>query len=286
MKRQSKRKKDKKKFIAMLVASVSIMSFLTFKTTVSILKDYERQDNVITIGNVALEIEESHFPTATPILSAGSRIPKDPVVKNTGSNDEYVFLKVSIPKRNVTLLYEENATSPSSERRGTPAYSSAPALEEIFKTIVEPSTQGDKILISGESDDPGLKRVINYRKGDSDTSTAGWVFLGKIDNVSSTGGTTDDYYFGYNKRLLPKDGVDGQTNALFDYVQLKSFIEGELSSGTTANVNVTVTAYGVQADELGIGGLPSGTGILTDDKVERIFAVVKNKQGITDTLTK
>ncbi len=281
MKRQSKRKKDKKKFIAMLVASVSIMSFLTFKTTVSILKDYERQDNVITIGNVDLEIEESHFPTATPILSAGSRIPKDPVVKNTGSNDEYVFLKVSIPKRNVTLLYEENETPSYPERRGKPAYNPERAEVEIFKTIVEPGSEGDKVSISGESDAPGLKRVINYRKGDSNTSKAGWVFLGKID-----GSTTDDYYFGYNKRLLPKDGADGQTNALFDYVQLKSFIEGELSSGTTANVDVTVTAYGVQADELGIYGLPSGTGVLTDSQVKSIFDVVKNKQGITGTLTK
>ena len=52
----------------------------------------------------------------------------------------------------------------------------------------------------------------------------------------------DTYVFGYNKLMKPED----ETVPLFDSVQLKSFIDSQIKG----DVNIGVSAYGIQADNL------------------------------------
>ena len=103
-------KKTKTKIIlAAAAVFTAIAVLLTFRFSLAYLTDYERADNVITIGNVNLELSEGEFTDdpSVPVVAAGGTPPKAPAISNTGVNDEYVFIRIGVPVRNVTLLYEE-----------------------------------------------------------------------------------------------------------------------------------------------------------------------------------
>lgn len=263
-----------KKKIAMLATGALLVLLLTFKTTVSLLMDHESNDNIITIGKVDLEIVESTFPSEKPVLSAGSKIGKDPVIRNTGLNDEYVFIKVTVPKRTVNLLYEQDTLVEGETKDKGTRIESITGSVEIFKTIAD-AANADRVEVNGSKIDPAF--VIGYRRGDeaANPKVAGWVYL--ENDLSGT--DTNVYYFGYNKKLLTSEGKN-ETVPLFDYVQLKSFIDHDMGSDA-ADVDVTITAYGIQAGQLGIDGLPDNDGIMTDYQVTRVFDIVKRKQGIS-----
>ncbi len=256
---------------------------LIFGLTMSYLTDTERQDNTITIGNIALQIDEGNYEDQKTV-AAGEALPKAPKLINTGTNDEYVFLKISVPKKTVTLLYEEDTTVEGTlYREGTPVGgSTAPASVEIFKMIADGANTAPVIQHDGTT------VYFRYHQGSVTTaeppvSTEGWVYLGK--GASPETGY-EDYLFGYNKRLLAVN-VEGQpkkeTLPLFDQIQLKSFIDEQLvtidnQTKTDSTVEVKVTAYGIQADDLGLS-LPEGETILTDAQVESIYGIVQRKQG-------
>ena len=265
--------KNKNSKLTMLMAVVVLATFLTFGMTVSLLMDHEQQDNIITIGKVDLTIEETSF-VENQTLSAGSKIAKDPVIKNTGKNDEYVFIRLAIPKRDVTLLYENTADGHS---EGATIETPTKVSSEIFKTIVDPVAEQETVSVANNT--ANLKYVISYRKGDSSSNPQkeGWYYLAQDLNNADY----DYYYFGYNRKLLAQNGTTvDKTVPLFNYVQLKSFIDGEIAGGTE-DVNVGIEAYGIQADQLGITGLPAGTGLMDSSQVTGIFDIVKRKQGIT-----
>ena len=238
------------------VATAFIFSFIM--TTSSYLIDVSSADNIITIGNVDLEIHEDGYEDSQLVVP-GKKIDKAPSIKNTGTKDEYVFIKLSVPKAEVTLLYEEDV-----EVNGTVEHSQGTkidekAVKELFKIIAENEDKKNNIT---ENSPPDI--VISYNKGNtvSPTKTDGWLYLEK----DFTGTDFDDYYFGYNKKLV----VGASTETLFDKVQLKSFIEAESEGGK----QIKITAFGIQADNLGIDGL--GEDFLNDGQIRTIYDIVKN----------
>lgn len=266
--------------IIFLVISVILVTHLT----ISYLMDYERADNIITIGKVDLELSEGSFPESS-IISPGGTLTKAPMITNNGINDEYVFLTIAVPKKYVTLLYEKNEGTEHKEGEKVAGY---PAEVEIFKIIANGETvaNGGNVDIIPDSNTP-KKVEFSYHKGNSSTSAAGWVYLEKPvipSGINSDG--YDVYSFGYNKKLIAGDDNKKSTITLFDEIRLKSFIDEELSTGYVgenpqgANVDIIVTAYGIQADDLGITGLPSddSNSIISDENVGKIFTIVKNKQ--------
>ena len=92
--------------IPVTLACLVVISIL-FGMTNSYLTDIESKYNIITIGNVKLKIEEPKYEDSQT-FAAGDTIVKDPVITNTGTEDEYVFFSIAVPKRAVTLLYEED----------------------------------------------------------------------------------------------------------------------------------------------------------------------------------
>lgn len=259
----------KKRTILPVIALCSAFALmLTFSLTSSYLMDKETADNIITIGDVQVSIEESDFdPNSSHPAAAGTVIPKSPKVTNTGTNDEYVFLEIDVPKKNVTLLCESDdvpAGKKVGEKIGTGA-----SVDEIFKIIATPPTVND---VSSIPDNNTPKKIVfDYHSGTS--STEGWFYLNTTtpESAEINGVKYDKFYFGYNKKL-----AKGQsTKTLFDKVQLKSFIDAELT-GTDANVDIKVKAYGIQADEIGIN--PETNGYLTSENAGKILTILKNKQ--------
>jgi len=64
--------------------------------------DSDTAVNTFTIGKVELDLQEPGYVPETDI-TPGEEIQKDPQIKNTGVNDEYVFLTVTIPYANITV---------------------------------------------------------------------------------------------------------------------------------------------------------------------------------------
>lgn len=246
----------KRRFVAVGTMALAAVIILTSGFTLSYLIDKERADNIITIGNVKLELQEPSFPSEEPTVAAGSVVPKNPQVKNTGNRDEYVFLKVSVPKKSVTLLYE---VDDSSHKKGEIRIANAPA--EVFRIKTD---SGTALSVTNTTDVD-----FSYRAGDALTSIDGWVYLEsdlKDENY-------DVFWFGYNKKLA----VNATTNALFDKIQLKSFIDEELvSNGETVDeLQVNVDAYGIQSEGLTLSFIPGEH--LTGEQVSEIFTVVNNR---------
>ena len=258
----------KKRTILPLIALCSAFALmLTFSLTSSYLMDKETADNIITIGDVQVSIEESDFdPNSSHPAAAGTVIPKSPKVTNTGTNDEYVFLEIDVPKKNVTLLCESDGV-PTGKTRGQ-KINNEPSDDEIFKILV--STDTDNSRITGYSEP---NKVFSYHSGSSDsTGRDGWYYIfSETSEITIDSKKYTKYIFGYNKKL-----AKGQsTKTLFDKVQLKSFIDAELT-GTDANVDIKVKAYGIQADEIGIN--PETNGYLTSENAGKILTILKNKQ--------
>lgn len=295
------KKKSKIIIIGSLALSL-IIALFAFGATVSYLTDYERKDNVVTIGDVKIEIDEGKYEDSSTV-AAGSTLPKAPSIKNIGINDAYVFFRVAIPKKSVTLLYEQNVYDNNNiltYKEGT-KYDGFPETNgsEIFKTIAE-GKDTESVKYTGYNSSgtfltaPSV--IVGYNKGTYDNSNnanskAGWVYLGSEQNKEISGQKYDFYWFGYNKKLVPTpsdaaaNAVPPQnywTTTLFDNIQLKSFIDEELI--TTGNkkedvdVKVLVDAYGIQADNIDI---TLNDGILTDDQVKSIFDIVQRKRGVS-----
>ena len=286
----------KKRIILPIAAACALVAVvLTFRISFSYLMDAERKDNVITIGNVDVELSEPSY-TDSSIVAAGDAPPKNPLLINKGTEDEYVFLRIAVPKKNVTLLYESDIEITENETtikypKGTPTVKNRNAsgkpqasMDEIFRFIAE----GDLTSKVTETTEPKTTEPqfdFAYNAGQADTE--GWVYL-----YRKIGAEDDDYnyyYFGYNKVLKydsnQEKPSETKTKTLFDRVQLKSFIDEELVSGESSKDDFTslikVKGYGVQSDSLEINGLPGRNEILNKEQLEKIFGIVSRKAGET-----
>ena len=225
------KKKSKIIIIGSLALSL-IIALFAFGATVSYLTDYERKDNVVTIGDVKIEIDEGKYEDSSTV-AAGSTLPKAPSIKNKGINDAYVFFRVAIPKKSVTLLYEQNVYDNNNiltYKEGT-KYDGFPETNgsEIFKTIAE-GKDTESVKYTGYNSSgtfltaPSV--IVGYNKGTYDNSNnanskAGWVYLGSEQNKEISGDTSGDtsgqkydfYWFGYNKKLVPTPS-DAAANAV------------------------------------------------------------------------
>lgn len=204
-----------KKNIIIAVACVLLIA-IAIGITLSYFTDEKDAENIFTVGDVRLNIVEPNYPqkASDRVMYSESVIAKDPTIINIGSNSEYVYMLVSLPKENVTLL-DENGQK----------INDVPQKTEIFKLMSNSENQFTESNISYDSN---------------------WIFLGKNDSEDEC-----TYIFAY-KDILEKSG---KTSTLFDKVQLKSFIEGELSENAVENIGIK--AYGIQSDNLIGVDLPS-----------------------------
>ena len=71
------------------------------------LTDYEKVSNEFTVGKVDIELKEPEWkPEENRMIEPSKVIHKDPQITNTGTNDAFVYMEVSIPMANVEAATE------------------------------------------------------------------------------------------------------------------------------------------------------------------------------------
>ena len=116
----------KKKTILVAAIAVMLVAALVVGGTLAYFTDTKSADNVFTVGNVAIKLDESNVndPNGKRVTSneytgvlPGIQYKKDPVVTNTGKNDAYVRAVVTIENGMNWLgfYYDKTSTFPQVE---------------------------------------------------------------------------------------------------------------------------------------------------------------------------
>jgi len=248
---------------------------------VAFFTDAETKNNLVSIGKVSMELTENF--TNGDTLVPGQKKTKAPKLTNDGKNDEYVFLEVRVPRENVQMVDASGALIDSDKK-----------MQEIFKFLAEQDKIGENAdgtdikgtvqSLSGTCKNPSgadetlADTVFSYHNGGN--SSEGWIHLYKW-NSQENNTDYNIYLFGYNKKLL----TETSTRTLFDEIQLKSFIDEQLTgiTGGKKSEQIAIVAYGIQADNLDLqdtdGENLSEKAYLSSDDLKSIYQVVQKKAG-------
>lgn len=100
MRNHKKRKMIGYAFIGSLLSLTSMVGTQAF-----LVRGSDKLINRITPGNVAVVLTEPHWePEKGEHLMPGEIVAKDPMVKNRGSLDAWMFVRVSVPKGNIICV--------------------------------------------------------------------------------------------------------------------------------------------------------------------------------------
>lgn len=101
------RMKLKKKMIK-VAAICGVAGMAALGGTSAYLTDYDSTVNEFTVGKVEIDLEEPNWkPDENISIEPSEEIEKDPQIKNTGVNDSFVYLEVSIPMAEVVTADAE-----------------------------------------------------------------------------------------------------------------------------------------------------------------------------------
>lgn len=146
--------------------AVAILVFALFAvssgTTVAYLTDSPVQlTNLITLGDVQVRLTEPAWDEEkAKKLLPKAVVPKNPVLENTGKIDAWMFLKISVPVKNISLVDIQ------SNRK------QKPAPVPLFRFTAEPEWQ----LIEKSETEQSHTYIFGYRKMVRPGELAGPVF--------------------------------------------------------------------------------------------------------------
>ena len=96
-----------KKNTVKIMALAGILCLASVGGVSAYLTDYEKVSNEFTVGKVDIELKEPEWkPEENRIIEPSKVIHKDPQITNTGTNDAFVYMEVSIPMANVEAAAE------------------------------------------------------------------------------------------------------------------------------------------------------------------------------------
>ncbi len=252
----------KRRILIIAAAAACAVTLVVVGVIRAYFTEVEVKENKITIGNISINLTEGSFdPETTYPVVPGSVVNKAPKIANDGNRDEFVFMTVTVPKAQVTLLYE------SGTNKGNPKTNLAENTpQQLFRLVAEPTDPNTVLQVPTIS---GRDIDFTYHSGsDTGEGADGWVLL----TSDTTGSDYDLYVFGYNKKMLPAD----ETVTLFDKVQLKSFIDGEKKDGVT----IGVKGYGIQGNYLRGTNVDFTKAHYSAADLNEIYSIVRNKAGI------
>lgn len=96
-----------KKNTVKIMALAGILCLASVGGVSAYLTDYEKVSNEFTVGKVDIELKEPEWkPEENKKIEPSKVIHKDPQITNTGTNDAFVYMEVSIPMANVEAAAE------------------------------------------------------------------------------------------------------------------------------------------------------------------------------------
>lgn len=133
---------------AVIFLGISLFAASSGATSAFLVRTPQPVDNVITAGSVDVELTEPAWdPEQAQALKPGSVVPKNPTVINTGKNNAWIFLRLSVPVRHIILV------DPQSRRKMEPADT------ELFSFTVNDMWE----QIARTEEDGAVSYVYGYR---------------------------------------------------------------------------------------------------------------------------
>lgn len=224
--------KLKSKRNIMIAVVCILLTAIIIGITLSYFSDEKDAENIFSVGNVRLSLVEQNYPQ-----NASDRVMYS---NSVISKDPMIINTGDNPEYVYISVTLPKETVTLLDENGSKPADNTKQEVEIFNLI---------------SDSENCQTQENISYDDS------WIFLGKNED-------TNTYTFAYNTALASSE----KTTTLFDRIQLKSFIEGEV--GENAVENIGIKAYGIQADNLIGVDLPSDTD--TEDELKTKLTEIYN----------
>lgn len=103
----------KPKSIFILILSLALILSIALGITLAVaFKELEKRANNFTFGDLTIELVEDKWEDVTDkITYPGRSFVKDPVVKNTGRTDAYMYVEVRVPREEIQTVVDENVTA-------------------------------------------------------------------------------------------------------------------------------------------------------------------------------
>ena len=94
-----------KKQTKTIAVAAALAAVLTIGGVSAYFTDADTATNTFTIGKISLDLQEPNWdPDHATNLTPNQIIKKDPQIRNDGINDEFVFLEVTVPYKNVITV--------------------------------------------------------------------------------------------------------------------------------------------------------------------------------------
>lgn len=107
-------KVNKKRNLKKAGLAAGILCLASIGGVSAYLTDFDKAENQFTVGRVSVDLEEPGFkPEEQTKIEPGKDIKKDPQIKNTGVNDAFVYLEVTIPMADVETTAEDGTRQES-----------------------------------------------------------------------------------------------------------------------------------------------------------------------------
>lgn len=91
-----------------IAAVCGVAGIVVLGGTTAYLTDYDSAVNEFTVGKVEIDLQEPNWePDENVDIEPSEDIAKDPQIKNTGVNDCFAYLEVSVPMAEVTTADKE-----------------------------------------------------------------------------------------------------------------------------------------------------------------------------------
>ena len=104
----AEKKMKLKKRMVKIAAVCGVAGIVVLGGTTAYLTDFDSTVNEFTVGKVEIDLQEPNWkPDENVDIEPSEVITKDPQIKNTGVNDSFVYLEVSVPMAEVTTADAE-----------------------------------------------------------------------------------------------------------------------------------------------------------------------------------
>ena len=275
---------------------LSLVVLLTIGATAAFLSSRDNAENWFTVAKVDLDLTEKFDENRT--LAAGEKITKEPSVKNTGTTNQLFIATVCVPVMTTTLV-DSNGERIAPKGLTVTAETTAAEFRqkaEIFNLLSDKTDDSSNPAAEISHKDPDNPTepadpkygTFTYNDPASNNNGEGWYFLQQGDSFTVSdenkvkgfqNGEYNTYIFAYNAWVAP----GASTIPIFNKLQLRNMIDGEIPGDTLSQVNVK--AYTIQANELKIDGL-SGNGsngtYYTAEDLKEIYKVIENKENTAE----
>ncbi len=242
---KSMRKTNQKVMLA--AAACFLLGTAAVGGTMAYLTDADEETNTFTIGEVEVDLTEPDYPgddsEDVRNLVPNQEVVKNPQVTNTGVNEALVFMTVTVPVDEITVV------SPD----GTKGEKSAADLfwfKDTQDSLADASNHWDESWIMLTE-----KETFTNAQGTA------------ADNLAAAADGSHTYVFAYESAIA--NGA--ATSALFDKVQLKNVIEHEIEPESAQNI--VVKAYAIQSAEIVESGNTDLTDTLDETSLGKIYDI-------------